>query len=58
MKINKITNFNLSQAVSHGASGHHRTSLLSTVGQILASHGQYKRSPDAHFKAFVCAGLK
>ena len=32
--------------------------LLQTVGQILASHTLYKRSPDAHFKALICAGLK
>ena len=32
--------------------------LLQTVGQILASHTLYKRSPDAKFKALVCAGLK
>ena len=32
-------------------------SLLTVIGHILATHGPYKRSPDAHFKAFVCAGL-
>ena len=32
--------------------------LLQTIGQIIASHSQYKRSPDAHFKALICAGLK
>ncbi len=41
-----------------GSSAGNRTSLLAAVGQILATHGPYKRSPDAHFKAFVCAGLK
>lgn len=41
-----------------GASSNVKQSLLATVGQIIASHGQYKRSADAHFKAFVCAGLK
>lgn len=35
-----------------------KQSLLLTVDQIMTSHGPYKRSPDAHFKAFVCAGLK
>lgn len=32
-------------------------SLLSTIGSIVASHTPYKRSYDAHFKAFVCAAL-
>ena len=41
-----------------GSVNSNRQSLLATVGQILHSHGQYKRSPDAHFKAFICAGLK
>ncbi|KAL0829427.1 hypothetical protein ABMA28_004199 [Loxostege sticticalis] len=31
--------------------------LLSAIGSILASHMPYKRSYDAHFKAFVCAAL-
>ncbi|XP_013196556.2 RUN domain-containing protein 1 [Amyelois transitella] len=31
--------------------------LLSAIGSILASHTPYKRSYDAHFKAFVCAAL-
>ncbi|KAG7301955.1 hypothetical protein JYU34_013399 [Plutella xylostella] len=34
-----------------------KQSLLSTIGSILASHTPYKRSYDAHFKAFVCAAL-
>ncbi|XP_017054997.1 RUN domain-containing protein 1 [Drosophila ficusphila] len=34
-----------------------KQSLLSTVGMILAMHRPYKRSNNAHFKAFVCAGL-
>lgn len=34
-----------------------KQSLLSTIGSILASHSPYKRSYDAHFKAFVCAAL-
>ena len=41
-----------------GASSNVKQSLLTTVGQIIASHGQYKRSNDAHFKAFICSGLK
>jgi len=35
-----------------------KQSLLSAVGMILAMHRPYKRSNNAHFKAFVCAGLK
>ncbi|XP_037070649.1 RUN domain-containing protein 1-like [Pollicipes pollicipes] len=31
--------------------------LLSAVGNIIASHTPLKRTADAHFKAFVCAGL-
>ncbi|XP_043247616.1 RUN domain-containing protein 1-like isoform X3 [Amphibalanus amphitrite] len=31
--------------------------LLSAIGNIIASHTPLKRSADAHFKAFVCAGL-
>lgn len=34
-----------------------KQSLLSAIGSILASHAPYKRSYDAHFKAFVCAAL-
>ncbi|XP_061717860.1 RUN domain-containing protein 1 [Cydia pomonella] len=34
-----------------------KQSLLSTIGSIIASHTPYKRSYDAHFKAFVCAAL-
>ncbi|XP_041981210.1 RUN domain-containing protein 1 [Aricia agestis] len=34
-----------------------KQSLLSCVGSIVASHTPYKRSYDAHFKAFVCAAL-
>lgn len=35
-----------------------KQNLLSTVGTIIAMHRPYKRSYNAHFKAFVCAGLK
>lgn len=34
-----------------------KQSLLGAIGSILASHTPYKRSYDAHFKAFVCAAL-
>ena len=37
---------------------HTLQALLQTIGQIASTHGQYKRSPDAMFKAFVSAGLK
>ncbi|CAL8114914.1 unnamed protein product [Orchesella dallaii] len=31
--------------------------LLSTIDNIICSHTRYKRSPESHFKAFVCAAL-
>ncbi|CAK9814741.1 RUN domain-containing protein 1 [Anthophora plagiata] len=34
-----------------------KQSLLTTIGNIIASHSQYKRSYDSHFKAFICASL-
>ncbi|XP_015599015.1 RUN domain-containing protein 1 [Cephus cinctus] len=34
-----------------------KQSLLTTIGNIIASHTPYKRSHDSHFKAFVCAAL-
>lgn len=34
-----------------------KQSLLSVIGNIIASHDPYKRSYDSQFKAFVCAGL-
>uniref|UniRef100_W8BD41 RUN domain-containing protein 1 n=1 Tax=Ceratitis capitata TaxID=7213 RepID=W8BD41_CERCA len=34
-----------------------KQSFLSAVGMIIAMHRPYKRSYNAHFKAFVCAGL-
>ncbi|XP_046615825.1 RUN domain-containing protein 1 isoform X2 [Neodiprion virginianus] len=34
-----------------------KQSLLTTIGNIVASHTPYKRSYDSHFKAFVCAAL-
>lgn len=34
-----------------------KQSLLSAIGSIVASHTPYKRSYDAHFKAFICAAL-
>jgi len=40
-----------------GTTSSNKQVLLQTVGQILASHTLYKRSPDAKFKALVCAGL-
>jgi len=40
-----------------GSVSTNKQALLQTIGQIIASHSQYKRSPDAHFKALICAGL-
>lgn len=34
-----------------------KQSLLSVIGNIMASHDPYKRSYDSQFKAMVCAGL-
>lgn len=35
-----------------------KQSLLTTIGNIVASHSAYKRSDNSHFKAFICAALK
>lgn len=35
-----------------------KQSLLGTIGSIIALHSPYKRSHNAHFKAFISAGLK
>jgi hypothetical protein len=35
-----------------------KQTLLSAIGSVISSHTPLKRSPDAHFKAFVCEGLK
>ena len=40
-----------------GSSSGNKQSLLATIGQIVGSHSPYKRSSDAKFKAFICAGL-
>ncbi|XP_014283788.1 RUN domain-containing protein 1 [Halyomorpha halys] len=40
-----------------GSSVSTKQSLLSIIGNIMASHDPYKRSYDSQFKAFVCAGL-
>uniref|UniRef100_A0A0K2T746 RUN domaincontaining protein 1like [Aplysia californica] n=1 Tax=Lepeophtheirus salmonis TaxID=72036 RepID=A0A0K2T746_LEPSM len=34
-----------------------KQSFLSTIGSIISTHKPYKRSSDAQFKAFICAGL-
>ncbi|XP_029159612.1 RUN domain-containing protein 1 [Nylanderia fulva] len=47
--------FNLDLAAGRIASS--KQSLLTTIGNIIASHSPYKRSYDSHFKAFVCAAL-
>lgn len=48
--------FNLDIVNSHVVTA--KQNLLSIVGSIIAMHRPYKRSYNAHFKAFVCAGLK
>ncbi|XP_011866744.1 PREDICTED: RUN domain-containing protein 1 isoform X2 [Vollenhovia emeryi] len=47
--------FNLDLAAGRLASS--KQSLLTTIGNIIASHSPYKRSYDSHFKAFICAAL-
>ncbi|XP_011138814.1 RUN domain-containing protein 1 isoform X2 [Harpegnathos saltator] len=47
--------FNLDLAAGRIASS--KQSLLTTIGNIIASHSPYKRSYDSHFKAFICAAL-
>nr|CAG4651723.1 EOG090X03YR [Triops cancriformis] len=37
--------------------GSAKKSLLAAIGQIVATHGPYKRSQNSHLKALVCAGL-
>ncbi|XP_065165150.1 RUN domain-containing protein 1 isoform X2 [Atheta coriaria] len=34
-----------------------KQSMLGAIGSIISTHARYKRSYDAHFKAFVCAAL-
>lgn len=43
---------------SNSTSGNNRQALLTVINQIINTHEPYKRSPDAMFKAFICAGLK
>ncbi|XP_029038311.1 RUN domain-containing protein 1 [Osmia bicornis bicornis] len=47
--------FNLDLAGGRNVSS--KQSLLTTIGNIIASHTPYKRSYDSHFKAFICASL-
>lgn len=35
-----------------------KQNLLCCIGNIISTHTPYKRSPDSHFKAFICAALK
>nr|CAG4640760.1 EOG090X03YR [Eulimnadia texana] len=39
----------------HGGTSKH--SLLAAIGNVIASHEPFKRSPDANFKSFVCKAL-
>ncbi len=41
-----------------GSAANNRQSLLAIIDMILNTHEPYKRSADAMFKAFICAGLK
>ena len=41
-----------------GSAANNRQALLAVINQIIITHEPYKRSPDAMFKAFICAGLK
>ncbi|KAK7071162.1 RUN [Halocaridina rubra] len=42
----------------HGGSAiTNKQSLLTVIGNVIASHTPLKRSHDSHFKAFVCAAL-
>lgn len=41
-----------------GSAANNRQSLLTVINQIINTHEPYKRSADAMFKAFICAGLK
>lgn len=47
--------FNLDLAAGRITSS--KQTLLTTIGNIIASHSPYKRNYDSHFKAFVCAAL-
>lgn len=48
--------FNLDLVGSSPSSN--KQNLLCCIGNIISTHTPYKRSPDAHFKAFICAALK
>ena len=41
-----------------GTAANNRQALLGVINQVLLTHEPYKRSHDAMFKAFICAGLK
>ncbi|CAH1153711.1 unnamed protein product [Phaedon cochleariae] len=47
--------FNLDIAGSSPSSN--KQNMLCCIGSIISTHTPYKRSPDSHFKAFVCAAL-
>uniref|UniRef100_A0A0A1X314 RUN domain-containing protein 1 n=1 Tax=Zeugodacus cucurbitae TaxID=28588 RepID=A0A0A1X314_ZEUCU len=52
-KLSQSFNLNIIDAQTVTA----KQSFLSAVGMIIAMHRPYKRSYNAHFKAFICAGL-
>ncbi len=41
-----------------GSAANNRQALLAVINHIIVTHEPYKRSPDAMFKALICAGLK
>ncbi|CAH1103604.1 unnamed protein product [Psylliodes chrysocephalus] len=47
--------FNLDIAGSSPCSN--KQNMLCCIGSIISTHTPYKRSPDSHFKAFICAAL-
>nr|XP_023027338.1 RUN domain-containing protein 1-like [Leptinotarsa decemlineata] len=47
--------FNLDIAGSSPSSN--KQNMLCCIGSVISTHTPYKRSPDSHFKAFVCAAL-
>lgn len=47
--------FNLDIAGASPSSN--KQNMLCCIGSIISTHTPYKRSPDSHFKAFICAAL-
>ncbi|KAG5876338.1 hypothetical protein JTB14_003661 [Gonioctena quinquepunctata] len=47
--------FNLDIAGASPSSN--KQNMLCCIGSVISTHTPYKRSPDSHFKAFICAAL-